>query len=102
MQLYELSVHEIVEGVRSKKFSALEVFDSCLNRALTCENKLAALITTTVEAGRAQAQLVDERISKGDDPGPLGGVPVVLKDNLCTRGTPTGRPPRKPCFWRRV
>ena len=89
MQLYELSAHETAAGIRAKKFSALEVFDNCLHRALACEGRLSALITTLTDAGREQAKSVDERIARGEDPGFLAGVPVVLKDNMCTRGIRT-------------
>ncbi|MDR1375985.1 MAG: aspartyl/glutamyl-tRNA amidotransferase subunit A, partial [Synergistaceae bacterium] len=89
MELYELGVGEIVEGVREKRFSALEVFDECLNRAFACESKLSALITTTADTGRAHAKQVDEHVAKGNPLGPLAGVPVILKDNICTHGIRT-------------
>ncbi|MDR1730816.1 MAG: Asp-tRNA(Asn)/Glu-tRNA(Gln) amidotransferase subunit GatA [Synergistaceae bacterium] len=89
MRLHELNVREIAAGVRARKFSAVEVFDDCLDRSVACEGKVAALITTTVDVGRSQARRIDERLSKGEDPGPLAGVPVVLKDNMCTRGVRT-------------
>ena len=89
MELYELNLRSAAEGVRTKKFSALELFDSCLARAAACEPNLSALITTTVEAGREMARRADERLAKGEEPGPLVGVPVVLKDNLCTKGVRT-------------
>src|SRR5205085_12153670 len=38
---------------------------------------------------RAAAEELDGRVAAGEDPGPLAGVPVALKDNLCTRGIPT-------------
>ena len=108
MALHELSVRDIAAGVRAKKFSALEVFDDCLNRAVTCEGKISALITTTVDAGREQARLVDEQVALGEDPGLLAGVPVVLKDLICTRGIRTTagsrilgqwRPPYSATVW---
>jgi aspartyl-tRNA(Asn)/glutamyl-tRNA(Gln) amidotransferase subunit A len=89
MRLYELGVREIAEGVRKKNFSALEVFDECLGRAMVCENTVSALITMTADSGREQAGKIDERIARGEAPGPLGGVPVILKDNMCTRGIRT-------------
>ena len=89
MELYELGVCEIVEGVREKKFSALEVFDECFNRTLACESKISALITTTADAGRVHAKRIDEQIAKGEPLGPLAGVPVILKDNICTHGIRT-------------
>ena len=41
------------------------------------------------DEARDQAAAVDRTVAAGDDPGPLAGVPVALKDNLCTRGMPT-------------
>src|SRR5213075_2191600 len=41
------------------------------------------------DQARADAATVDQRIAAGEDPGPLAGVPVALKDNVCTRGVPT-------------
>ena len=89
MELFESGLCAAAEGIRTKKFSALELFDACLARASACEPRLSALITTTVELGRQQAQDVDARIARGEDVGPLAGVPVVLKDNLCTKGVRT-------------
>src|SRR4051812_10628726 len=42
-----------------------------------------------VDAARAAASAVDAAVAAGDDPGPLAGVPVALKDNMCTQGIPT-------------
>ncbi|MBQ9565129.1 MAG: Asp-tRNA(Asn)/Glu-tRNA(Gln) amidotransferase subunit GatA [Synergistaceae bacterium] len=89
MNLYELNLREAAEGIRAKKFSAVELFDACAARAQSCESQVAALITETAELGREQARAVDERIAKGEDIGPLAGVPVILKDNLCTCGVRT-------------
>ena len=89
MELYKLSVREIAEGVRGKKFSALEIFDECFNRAFVHESKLSALITLTADTGRDHARQIDETLAKGGSVGPLAGVPVILKDNICTHGIRT-------------
>ena len=89
MRFYEMSAREIAAGVREKKFSAAEVFEDCLSRVEECEGKLSALITVAAEAGRIRAKQIDEMAAKGGTAGLLTGVPVVLKDNICTHGIRT-------------
>lgn len=89
MELWRSDLRSAVEAVRTKRASALELFDACLARATACESKLGALITTTVEQGRSQARQIDEALTRGDEVGPLAGAPVILKDNLCTKGVRT-------------
>ena len=53
------------------------------------ETDIHAFNLVTADAARARADEIDGAVARGDDPGPLAGVPIALKDNLCTRGTPT-------------
>ncbi|MER3453416.1 MAG: Asp-tRNA(Asn)/Glu-tRNA(Gln) amidotransferase GatCAB subunit A, partial [Acidimicrobiia bacterium] len=53
------------------------------------EHELHAFNLVAADAALAEAAEVDRRVVAGQDPGPLAGVPVALKDNLCTRGIPT-------------
>lgn len=48
-----------------------------------------AFITVTAERARAQARAVDAKLARGEDPGPLAGVPFTVKDIFCVEGTPT-------------
>ena len=51
------------------------------------DGELHAFLTVLGDEARAEADAVDAAVAAGRDPGPLAGVPVALKDNLCTRGT---------------
>ncbi len=84
-----LTAGEIAQGVRDGEFSASEVFEEALKRAKALEPSLSALISFSEDRGRAAALRVDEAVARGEDPGLLAGVPVVLKDNICLEGTPT-------------
>ena len=53
------------------------------------EAEVHAFNLVLADEARAAAAAIDERIARGEDPGPLAGVPIALKDNLCTRGIPT-------------
>src|SRR5690606_17027462 len=53
------------------------------------EGEIHAFNVVTADAARAAADDVDRRVAAGEDPGPLAGVPIALKDNLCTLGVAT-------------
>jgi aspartyl-tRNA(Asn)/glutamyl-tRNA(Gln) amidotransferase subunit A len=79
----------IAAQVRSGERSAREVIDEHLARVDEREAELHAFNEVTADAARAAADKVDAAIAAGEDPGPLAGVPVALKDNMCTRGVAT-------------
>ncbi len=80
---------EIASDVRAGTRSAREVLEEHLAAIAGREEELHAFNLVLAEEARAQAGEVDRRVAAGEDPGPLAGVPVALKDNLCTRGVPT-------------
>lgn len=87
---YKKTAHEIRDAVRAGKVSALEVAESHLARIDAVDDKVKAFIDVWRDAAREQAKAVDARIKMGGDPGPLAGVPIGLKDVLCTKlGTTT-------------
>ncbi len=80
---------EIAADVRSGRRSARDVVEAHLAAIAVREPELHAFNLVTADDARAAADEVDRKVAVGDDPGPLAGVPVALKDNLCTRGVPT-------------
>jgi aspartyl-tRNA(Asn)/glutamyl-tRNA(Gln) amidotransferase subunit A len=81
-ELWELAVEEIARRVRTREVSAAEVLESCLERTARVEPLIAAYLEVFAEEARARAAEIDRRLAAGEDPGPLAGVPVALKDNL--------------------
>jgi aspartyl-tRNA(Asn)/glutamyl-tRNA(Gln) amidotransferase subunit A len=79
----------IAAGVRSGELSARVVIDAHLAAIESREPDVHAFNLVLVDEARAAADEIDRRVAAGDDPGRLAGVPVALKDNLCTRGIPT-------------
>ena len=75
--------------VRSGQRSAREVVDDALAAVASGDGELNAFLTVLADDARASADAVDAEVAAGRDPGPLAGVPVALKDNLCTRGVNT-------------
>jgi len=65
------------------------VVDEHLEAIRSGEPEIHAFNLVLADEALAAADEVDRRVAAGEDPGPLAGVPVALKDNLCTRGVPT-------------
>ncbi len=80
---------EIAGAVRSGRRSARDVVEEHLARLAQREPEIHAFTLVLADEARDAADRIDAAVADGDDPGPLAGVPIALKDNLCTRGTPT-------------
>lgn len=89
MELFELTAHELADLIRRGEVSAEEIADSVLRRIDQVEEDVRAYLTVTRDQALAAARAVDARRQKGEDSGPLAGIPVGLKDNLCTQGVRT-------------
>jgi aspartyl-tRNA(Asn)/glutamyl-tRNA(Gln) amidotransferase subunit A len=83
------SASALADKIRSREVSALEVTDAHLARIRAVDGRVSAFLRVTEEQARADARAVDAKVARGEDAGPLGGVPIALKDNLCTRGIET-------------
>ena len=80
---------ETAAMVRAGEESAVDVLEHHLAVIEAGEESIHAFNLVTADLARTQARAVDAAVAAGRDPGPLAGVPVALKDNLCTRGIPT-------------
>jgi aspartyl-tRNA(Asn)/glutamyl-tRNA(Gln) amidotransferase subunit A len=83
------SASEIAGAVRAGSRRARDVVEEHLARIAERDAELHAFVTVTGDDARAAANAIDRTVEGGGDPGPLAGVPIALKDNLCTRGVPT-------------
>ena len=80
---------EIAAAIARKEISAREVIDAHLARIDEREGDINAFNLVMAEAARAQADAIDADIAAGRPVGPLAGVPIALKDNMCTHGVET-------------
>ena len=83
------TVVDIARDIASGNTSAVEVLEHHLARINEREHDIHAFNLVTTEQARATAQQVDADIKAGKKLGPLAGVPIALKDNMCTRGIET-------------
>ncbi|HSZ38106.1 MAG TPA: Asp-tRNA(Asn)/Glu-tRNA(Gln) amidotransferase subunit GatA [Acidimicrobiales bacterium] len=79
----------LAAAVRSGGRSARDAIDEALAAVAADDDRFHSFLDVMTEEARAQAEAIDAAIAAGRDPGPLAGVPVALKDNLCTRGFAT-------------
>ncbi len=79
----------LAAAVRAGERRAADIVDEHLARIAARDDELHAFNLVLADEARAAAAAVDDAVAAGHDPGPLAGVPVALKDNLCTRGVPT-------------
>ena len=84
-----MSALEIASAVRSGERSALEVVDEHLALIEQRDSELNAYNLVTAESAREQAAAIDAAVLAGEVVGPLAGVPLAMKDNMCTKGVPT-------------
>lgn len=79
----------IAQAVRAGEVAATEVVAAHLARIDAHDGEVRAFNTVTQQAALATAARIDSQVAAGEDPGPLAGVPIAYKDNLCTNGVPT-------------
>lgn len=84
-----LPAHDLVRRIRSRELSAVEVMDAHIAQIERVNPAVNAIVTFLPEPARAGARAVDAALARGDDPGPLAGLPVAHKDLAVTRGIRT-------------
>ncbi len=84
-----MGLADIVASVKSGAVKAADLTEVRLAAIAAREGDIHAFNHVMADEARASAAAVDEAVARGDDPGPLAGVTVALKDNMCTRGVPT-------------
>ncbi|MGB9792149.1 MAG: Asp-tRNA(Asn)/Glu-tRNA(Gln) amidotransferase subunit GatA [Thermacetogeniaceae bacterium] len=89
MEIYELTAHELADYIQKGELSAEEVTKAVFSRIHDVEGDIQAYVTLTEELAYAQARRVDERRRAGEKLRPLAGIPVGIKDNICTKGIRT-------------
>lgn len=89
VSLDELSARQIAAGVAAGDFSAVEVAKAALSALDAREPQLHAFLQVSAGLALDTARATDERLARGEEPGPLAGVPVAFKDNMHLVGTCT-------------
>lgn len=89
MELYEYTVHELVEKLEKGEITSEELTRSYFDRIKVIDPKVKAYISTLEETAMAKAREVDEKRKAGKPVGKFAGIPIGIKDNMCITGTKT-------------
>ncbi len=88
-QLYELTAHELHEKLKTREITSAELTQSVFNRIDAVEGQIEGYITLTRETALQQAEIADAGFQRGDEMPPLAGIPIAVKDVICTKSVLT-------------
>jgi aspartyl-tRNA(Asn)/glutamyl-tRNA(Gln) amidotransferase subunit A len=83
--LCDLTAHDLGDALRSGEASALDVAESSIRRIEAVDDRMKAFLTLTPDQARERARAIDERLSSREEVSATAGIPLALKDVLCTR-----------------
>ncbi len=89
MDIQSLTAVRLGEKIKKKELSAMEAAQAAFAQIAACEKEYHCYVTVEEEKAMEQAEQVQKKIDGGELTGPLAGVPVAIKDNMCTKGTLT-------------
>jgi aspartyl-tRNA(Asn)/glutamyl-tRNA(Gln) amidotransferase subunit A len=89
MELYTLTIHQLHELLIKKEVTSREATEALYQQIQEMDGKISAYLILTRKEALQQAARVDRKIAEGKEIGDLAGIPIGLKDILCTKGIRT-------------
>ena len=89
MSLYQLTAHELHDKLKACEITAVELTESVYERIEAVEPHVKGYLTLTKEIALEQANAADAGFQNGDNMSPLAGIPIAIKDVICTKGVRT-------------
>mgnify|MGYP002801520719 CR=1 FL=1 len=89
MEITELTVHELQDKLKSKEISITDITKAYIERIEQKENDVQAFVTVLKDEALEQAKDIQEKVETGKIKGEFAGIPIGIKDNMCTKGIKT-------------
>jgi aspartyl-tRNA(Asn)/glutamyl-tRNA(Gln) amidotransferase subunit A len=89
MDIQKMTMEEIRECIKNKSITAVDIVEKLFQRIEKVEEQVQAYLTLDKEKAITQAKCIDDKIAKGEAIGKLAGIPIAIKDNICTDGLRT-------------
>ena len=89
MNIIELTVHELQEKLQNKELTITDITKAYNDRIKEKEQDIQAFVTTLTDNALEKAKEIQDKVEKGEIEGDFAGIPIGIKDNMCTKGVKT-------------
>mgnify|MGYP002562452349 CR=1 FL=1 len=89
MELYEYTVHELMDKLEKKEITITELTKAYVDRINEKEKDVEAFVTTLTDEAISKSQEIEEMVKNGEINSRFAGIPIGIKDNMCTKGVKT-------------
>ena len=89
MDITELTVHELQEKIKNKELTIKEITEAYIDRINEKEKDVQAFVTELTDEAKKSAEEIQNKIESGEITGEFAGIPIGIKDNICTKGIKT-------------
>ena len=89
MEITELTVHELQEKIKNKELTISQITKAYVDRINEKEKDVNSFITTLTDEAIEKSKEIEEKVNNGELTSELAGIPIGIKDNMCTKGVKT-------------